>query len=60
MILITFQNQETYQFHNKFIAGIVIELQAQKDIRVVKFRCDKASDYTAIVEYLQLLNTNIQ
>lgn len=60
MILITFQDQETHQFQNSFMAKCFIGYQSTQDIFVVKVRCDKASDYTAIEDYLRLLNTNIQ
>lgn len=60
MILITFQDQETHQFQNSFMAKCFIGYQSTLDIFVVKVRCDKASDHTAIDHYLRLLNNNIQ
>ena len=45
---------------NSFMAKSFIGYQSTQNIFVVKVRCDKASDYTAIEDYLRLLNTNIQ
>jgi hypothetical protein len=60
MILITFKNQETYEFQDSFMAKCFIGFQSTQSISVVKVRCDRASDYVAIEEYLRLLNNNIQ
>ena len=42
------------------MAKCFIGYQSTQDLFVVKVRCDKASDYIAIEDYLRLLNTNIQ
>ena len=60
MILITFENQETLEFEDRFTAEIHVDAYVSSGIPVVKVRCDNASDQTAILEYSELLNQNIQ
>lgn len=60
MILITFENQETLEFDDRFTAEVHVDTYVSAGIPVVKVRCDEASDYIAISEYSELLNLNIQ
>ena len=60
MILITFENQNTLEFNNRFTAEIHIDTYALLGIPVVKIRCDDTSDSIAINNYVELLNLNIQ
>ena len=57
MILVTFTNNETLQFHNRLLAFIHIKLLRAFGIRVVRLRCVKSSDYMAIQDYIELLNS---
>ena len=59
-ILITFENQETLEFEDRFTAEIHVETYTSAGIPVVKVRCDDTSDYMAILEYSKLLNKTIQ
>ena len=56
MILITFSNNETLEFQDRFTAQLDIKTMRSFDIRAVKLRCDKSSDYMAIQDYIELLN----
>jgi len=66
MILLTFQNQETLEFdssnkeENQFNAMVHIDLYRSYGYNVEKIRCDKTSDSTAIQNYIDSLNNNIQ
>ena len=66
MILLTFQNQETLEFdssnkeENQFNAMVHIDLYRSYGYNVEKLRCDTASDSTAIQNYIDSLNNNIQ
>jgi len=57
MILITFTNNETLQVSNRLLALIHIQLLRAFGIRVVKLRCSETSDYMAIQDYIELLNS---
>ena len=59
MILLTFSNNETYEFQNSFDAKALMEYKTFKGISVSKVRCN-TSDYTAIIAYARLLNSKIQ
>ena len=59
-ILITFENQETLEFEDRFTAEIHVETYTSAGIHVVKVRCDNTSDSIAISEYSERLNQNIQ
>ena len=66
MILLTFQNQETLEFdssnkeENQFNAMVHIDLYRSYGHNVEKLRCDNASDSSAIQNYIDSLNNNIQ
>ena len=57
MILITFTNNETLQVSNRLLALIYIKFLRAFGIRVVKLRCSETSDYMAIQDYIELLNS---
>lgn len=57
MILITFTNNETLEVSNRLLALIYIKLLRAFGIRVVRLRCSKTSDYMAIQDYIELLNS---
>ena len=59
MILLTFSNNETYEFQKSFDARAYMESLTSKGISVSKVRCN-TSDYTAIMDYARLLNSKIQ
>ena len=59
-ILITFENQETLEFEDRFTAEIHVETYTSAGIPVVKVRCDDTSDSIAISEYSERLNKTIQ
>ena len=66
MILLTFQNQETLEFdssnkeENQFNAMVHIDLYRSYGYNVEKLRCDNTSDSSAIQNYIDSLNNNIQ
>ena len=60
MILITFENQETLEFDDRFTAEVHVDTYTSAGIPVVKIRCDDTSDSIAINNYVELLNKNIQ
>jgi hypothetical protein len=60
MILITFENQETLEFDDRFTAEIHVDTYVSAGIPVVKIRCEDTSDSIAINNYVELLNKNIQ
>ena len=60
MILITFENQETLEFDDRFTAEVHVDTYTSAGIPVVKIRCDDTSDSIAINNYVELLNLNIQ
>lgn len=60
MILITFENQETLEFDDRFTAEVHVDTYVSSGHPVIKLRCDDASDYAAIQDYIELLNHNIQ
>ena len=60
MILITFENQCTWEFNDRLTAEIHVSLMKRAGIPVVKIRCDDTSDSSAINNYVELLNLNIQ
>ena len=60
MILITFENQDTLEFNDRFTAEIHVDTYALGGIPVVKIRCEDTSDSIAINNYVDLLNLNIQ
>jgi hypothetical protein len=60
MILITFENQETLEFDDRFTAEVHVDTYTSAGIPVVKVRCDDTSDSIAISNYVELCNNNIQ
>jgi len=60
MILITFENQETLEFEDRFTAEVHVDTYTSAGISVVKVRCDDTSDSIAISEYSERLNKTIQ
>jgi len=68
MILLTFdtKDNETLEFassnkeENQFNAMVHIDLYRSYGYNVEKIRCDKTSDSTAIQNYIDSLNNNIQ
>ena len=60
MILITFENQETLMFDDRFTAEVHVDTYTSAGIPVVKVRCDDTSDSIAISEYSERLNKTIQ
>jgi len=60
MILITFKNQETLEFEDRFTAEVHVDTYTSAGIPVVKVRCDDTSDSIAISEYSERLNKTIQ
>tara|TARA_Y100001970_G_scaffold280301_1_gene389065 strand:+ start:239 stop:421 length:183 start_codon:yes stop_codon:yes gene_type:complete len=60
MILITFENQETLEFNDRFTAEVHVDTYTSAGIPVVKVRCDDTSDSSAISQYVELCNNNIQ
>ena len=60
MILITFENQETLMFDDRFTAEVHVDTYISAGIPVVKVRCDDTSDSIAISQYVELCNNNIQ
>ena len=60
MILITFENQETLMFDDRFTAEVHVDTYVSAGIPVVKVRCDDTSDSIAISNYVELCNNNIQ
>jgi hypothetical protein len=60
MILITFENQETLEFDDRFTAEVHVDTYVSAGIPVVKIRCEDTSDSIAINNYVELLNKNIQ
>lgn len=60
MILITFENQETLMFDDRFTAEVHVDTYISAGIPVVKVRCDDTSDSIAISNYVELCNNNIQ
>ena len=60
MILITFENQETLMFDDRFTAVVHVDTNTSAGIPVVKVRCDDTSDSIAISQYVELCNNNIQ
>lgn len=65
-ILITFNNDETLEFHdsdedyNRFNATVHIDTYMSSGLRVKKLRCENSSDYMALQSYIDLLNLKIQ
>ena len=59
MILITFSNDETLEFQDRFTAEVHVDLYKSFDYSVVKLRCEKSSDYMAIQNYIDLLKLKI-
>jgi|TARA_R100001463_G_scaffold3922_1_gene15366 hypothetical protein len=60
MILITFADQVTWELDDLFHAECLLEIHYKSGIPVEKLRCDDASDYIAINNYIELLILNIQ
>lgn len=60
MILITFENQETLMFDDRFTAEVHVDTYISAGIPVVKVRCDDTSDSIAISAYSERLNKTIQ
>ena len=60
MILITFENQETLEFDDRFTAEVHVDTYVSSGYPVVKVRCDDTSDSSAISQYVELCNNNIQ
>ena len=60
MILITFENQETLEFNDRFTAEVHVDTYTSAGIPVVKVRCADTSDSIAISQYVELCNNNIQ
>tara|TARA_Y100001973_G_C5199530_1_gene336638 strand:- start:2731 stop:2913 length:183 start_codon:yes stop_codon:yes gene_type:complete len=60
MILITFENQETLEFDDRFTAEVHVDTYVSSGYPVIKLRCSDASDYTALQNYIDVLNYNIQ
>ena len=56
MILITFSNNETLEFQNRITAQLDIKTMKSFEIRAVKLRCVKSSDYMALQNYIEMLN----
>tara|TARA_R100001530_G_scaffold102468_1_gene71243 strand:+ start:272 stop:457 length:186 start_codon:yes stop_codon:yes gene_type:complete len=59
-ILITFENQETLEFEDRFTAEVHVDTYVSAGIPVVKVRCDDTSDSIAISAYSERLNKTIQ
>lgn len=65
-ILITFNNDETLEFHdsdedyNRFNAEVHIDTYMSSGLRVKKLRCENSSDFMALQSYIDLLNLKIQ
>jgi len=56
MILITFSNNETLEFPQRITAQIHLKILKSFEIRAVKLRCVKSSDYMALQNYIEMLN----
>tara|TARA_R100000750_G_C2267081_1_gene65997 strand:+ start:257 stop:460 length:204 start_codon:yes stop_codon:yes gene_type:complete len=65
-ILITFNNDETLEFHdtdedyNRFNAEVHLDTYLSSGLRVKKLRCENSSDFMALQSYIDLLNLKIQ
>tara|TARA_R100000656_G_scaffold56576_1_gene44466 strand:+ start:446 stop:649 length:204 start_codon:yes stop_codon:yes gene_type:complete len=65
-ILITFNNDETLEFHdtdedyNRFNAEVHLDTYLSSGLRVEKLRCENSSDFMALQSYIDLLNLKIQ
>ena len=65
-ILITFNNDETLEFHDtdeayiRFNAEVHLDTYLSSGLRVKKLRCENSSDFMALQSYIDLLNLKIQ